>query len=80
MAAHASSKTIKYDVFLSFRGTDTRRGFLSHLLKGLRIKHMDIFVDYDLKEGTEISHSLLTAIEQSEIALIIFSQDYASSK
>ncbi|XLR33435.1 hypothetical protein S83_061335 [Arachis hypogaea] len=25
MAAHASSETIKYDVFLSFRGTDTRR-------------------------------------------------------
>ncbi|QHN94851.1 Putative disease resistance protein [Arachis hypogaea] len=80
MAAHASSETIKYDVFLSFRGTDTRRGFLSHLLKALEDKHIDTYVDYMLREGTEISHSLLTAIEQSQIALIIFSHDYASSK
>ncbi|XP_057727784.1 disease resistance protein RPV1-like [Arachis stenosperma] len=80
MAAHASSEIIKYDVFLSFRGTDTRRGFLSHLHKALEDKHIKTYVDYMLREGTEISHSLLAAIEQSEIALIIFSQDYASSK
>ncbi|XLS67907.1 hypothetical protein HN51_018930 [Arachis hypogaea] len=80
MAAHASSEIIKYDVFLSFRGTDTRCGFLSHLRKALEDKHIKTYVDYMLREGTEISHSLLAAIEQSEIALIIFSQDYASSK
>nr|XP_025611778.1 TMV resistance protein N-like [Arachis hypogaea] len=80
MAAHASSEIIKYDVFLSFRGTDTRCGFLSHLRKELEDKHIKTYVDNMLREGTEISHSLLAAIEQSEIALIIFSQDYASSK
>ncbi|XP_072081827.1 disease resistance protein RUN1 isoform X1 [Arachis hypogaea] len=80
MAAHASSEIIKYDVFLSFRGTDTRCSFLSHLRKALEDAHVKTYVDYMLREGTEISHSLLAAIEQSEIALIIFSQDYASSK
>ncbi|XLR05041.1 hypothetical protein S83_071239 [Arachis hypogaea] len=72
MAAHASSEIIKYDVFLNFRGTDTRRGFLSNLRKALEDKHIKTYVDYMLREGTEISHSLLAAIEQSEIALIIF--------
>ncbi|KAL4292389.1 hypothetical protein AHAS_Ahas18G0023200 [Arachis hypogaea] len=80
MAAHASSEIIKYDVFLSFRGTDTRRGFLSHLRKALEDKHIKTYVDYMLREGIEILHSLLAAIEQSEIALIIFCQDYASSQ
>ncbi|MED6136420.1 hypothetical protein PIB30_056011 [Stylosanthes scabra] len=75
----AASK-IMYDVFLSFRGTDTRIGFLSHLFKALEDKHIETYVDYKLREGTEISSSLFTAIQQSEIALIIFSQDYASSK
>ncbi|XP_020984734.1 putative disease resistance protein At4g11170 isoform X1 [Arachis duranensis] len=70
----------KYDIFVSFRGVDTRRGFLSHLIKALNQKQIEIYVDYKLREGTQISHSLLTAIEESEISLIIFSQDYASSK
>ena len=80
MASSSMASEIKYDVFLSFRGTDTRRGFLSHLLKELNRKQIETFVDYKLKEGTEISPSLLTAIEESQISLIIFSQDYASSK
>ncbi|KAL1345143.1 hypothetical protein HN51_018936 [Arachis hypogaea] len=76
----ASSPSITYDVFLSFRGTDTRRGILSHLVKAFNQKQIETYVDYMLREGTEISHSLLTAIEQSQISLIIFSQDYASSR
>ncbi|MED6118728.1 hypothetical protein PIB30_005571 [Stylosanthes scabra] len=76
----ASSPSIMYDVFLSFRGTDTRRGILSHLVKALNQKQIETYVDYLLREGTEISQSLLTAIEQSQISLIIFSQDYVSSR
>ena len=64
---------IKYDVFISFRGSDTRRGFLSHLLRALCQKKIEAYLDYKLKEGNELLPALLTAIEDSQIALVIFS-------
>ncbi|KAK4278223.1 hypothetical protein QN277_016097 [Acacia crassicarpa] len=81
MAASASQVTCeKYDVFISFRGSDTRSGFLSHLIKELHQKNIDVYVDYRLERGDEISSALMKAIEGSKIALVIFSEDYASSK
>ncbi|MED6207932.1 hypothetical protein PIB30_040177 [Stylosanthes scabra] len=79
-SSSSSSSQIKYDVFISFRGLDTRHGFLSHLLKALREKQIDAYVDDKLKEGIELLPALFTAIEESQIALVIFSKDYASSK
>ncbi|XP_061375827.1 disease resistance protein RPV1-like [Gastrolobium bilobum] len=70
---------IKYDVFVSFRGKDIRRGFLSHLIEAFRRNQIDVFVDDGLERGHEISSSLSGAIETSLISLIIFSEDYASS-
>lgn len=82
MASLSSTRVlqIKYDVFISFRGTDIRYGFLSHLKKELRQKQVDAFVDDRLERGDEISPALVKAIEESLISLIIFSKDYASSK
>ncbi|KAK7261699.1 hypothetical protein RIF29_28016 [Crotalaria pallida] len=76
----SSSSQIKYDVFISFRGTDIRYGFLSHLKKELKQKQVDAFVDDRLESGDEISLALVKAIEESLISLVIFSIDYASSK
>ncbi|XP_031249156.1 disease resistance-like protein DSC1 isoform X2 [Pistacia vera] len=71
----------KYDVFLSFRGEDTRASFTSHLYAALCQKQIQTFIDDDgLTRGDEISPALLKAIEESKISLIIFSKDYASSK
>ena len=70
----------KYDVFVSFRGTDIRSTFLSHLLKALLEKKVETFVDYKLREGDEISPTLIRAILESEISLVVFSKDYAASK
>ncbi|RDY12891.1 TMV resistance protein N, partial [Mucuna pruriens] len=70
---------LKYDVFISFRGTDVRKGLLSHLKKELRRRQIDTYVDERLDRGDEISSSLLRAIEGSQILLVIFSNDYASS-
>ena len=70
----------KYDVFLSFRGEDTRNKFTSHLHKALLDKQIETFIDYKLNSGDEISPALLKAIEESQISIIIFSQDYASSR
>lgn len=69
-----------YDVFLSFRGEDTRRTFTGYLYHGLRQRGINVFIDDDkLRRGEEISQALLTAIEESRISIIVFSQNYASS-
>ncbi|KAI5315182.1 hypothetical protein L3X38_044358 [Prunus dulcis] len=69
----------KYDVFLSFRGQDTRDTFTSHLHAALRRKNIDTYIDNRLKTGDEIAPTLLEAIEKSKLALVIFSKAYASS-
>ncbi|TXG68555.1 hypothetical protein EZV62_003490 [Acer yangbiense] len=78
----SSSNTSKFknDVFISFRGKDTRYNFTSHLHKALRDKQIQTYIDDKLNRGDEISPSLLKAIEESQISVIIFSKDYASSR
>jgi len=43
-------------------------------------KNILTFIDNDLRRGEEISPSLVKAIEDSMLSVIIFSQNYASSK
>ena len=70
----------EYDVFLSFRGGDTRYKFTDHLYHALVGKEIITFRDdKELKRGEPISQELLDAIEKSRIAVIIFSKNYASS-
>ncbi|XP_048422105.1 disease resistance protein RPV1-like [Pyrus x bretschneideri] len=71
--------TKKYDVFISFRGEDTRRTFTSHLHAALLEKKITTYIDDKLKRGDEIAPALLQAIKESELSVIIFSKDYASS-
>ncbi|XP_075638587.1 disease resistance protein Roq1-like [Castanea sativa] len=68
-----------YDVFLSFRGEDTRNGFTGHLYRALCDEGINTFIDNDLRRGEEISLDLLKAIKSSRISIIIFSQNYAFS-
>nr|XP_023886681.1 TMV resistance protein N-like [Quercus suber] len=76
----SSTAQYKYDVFLSFRGEDTRYNFTSHLYKALCGKGFNTFIDDDnLQRGEEISIELLKAIELSKISIVIFSKNYASS-
>ncbi|PHT79166.1 hypothetical protein T459_17218 [Capsicum annuum] len=70
----------KYDAFLSFRGEDIRNNFVAHLYKRLEDMGISVFKDdVKLERGKHISTELLKAIEESRIAIIIFSEDYASS-
>ena len=69
----------RYDVFLSFRGEDTRNGFTSHLNGILRHNGISTFMDDELPRGEKISAELLEAIESSKISIIVFSKNYASS-
>ncbi|XP_040996295.1 disease resistance protein RPV1-like [Juglans microcarpa x Juglans regia] len=69
-----------YDVFLSFRGEDTRYTFTAHLYHALIQKGIRTFIDDDeVKRGDEISTNLLPAIEDSRISIIVLSKKYASS-
>uniref|UniRef100_M0ZJY0 ADP-ribosyl cyclase/cyclic ADP-ribose hydrolase n=1 Tax=Solanum tuberosum TaxID=4113 RepID=M0ZJY0_SOLTU len=71
----------KYNVFLSFRGKDTRRNFTSHLYEGLDNRGIFTFLDNKrLENGDSIPQELLKAIEESQVALIIFSKNYATSR
>nr|XP_034908329.1 disease resistance protein RPV1-like isoform X2 [Populus alba] len=69
----------KYDVFLSFRGTDTRNTFTSHLYEAMRRKKIKTFIDDGLERGEEITPALLKTIEESRMSVVIFSENYASS-
>ncbi|KAH0711344.1 hypothetical protein KY289_007303 [Solanum tuberosum] len=70
----------KYDVFLSFRGVDTRNNFTSHLYKGLNYREIFTFLDDErLEDGDSISKELVQAIEESQVAVIVFSENYATS-
>ncbi|XP_030468236.1 TMV resistance protein N-like [Syzygium oleosum] len=71
----------KYQVFLSFRGPDTRYGFTDFLYHGLVDAGVHVFRDDDeLRFGEVIGENLLCAIDDSIIYISIFSQTYASSK
>lgn len=70
----------KYDVFLSFRGDDTRKGFTDHLYSALERHGILTFKDDpELQKGKSISPELFSAIQESRFALIVLSKNYASS-
>ncbi|KAJ6964667.1 disease resistance protein RUN1-like [Populus alba x Populus x berolinensis] len=70
-----------YDVFLSFRGEDTRKTFTDHLYTALVQAGIHTFRDDDeLLRGEEISGHLLRAIQESKISIVVFSKGYASSR
>ena len=70
----------KYDVFLSFRGEDTRCGITGHIYRALDCKKIKTYIDDKcLERGDEITPALLAAIEASRISVVVFSKDYASS-
>ncbi|XP_039155986.1 disease resistance protein RPV1-like [Eucalyptus grandis] len=70
-----------YDVFLSFRGKDTRERFVDHLYCGLFNAGICVFRDdAELLKGEDLSSNLQEAIENSKILIPIISENYACSK
>ncbi|XP_019168421.1 PREDICTED: TMV resistance protein N-like isoform X2 [Ipomoea nil] len=71
----------EYDVFLSFRGEDTRKTFTDHLYSALHQVGIRTFRDEEeLTKGEYLAPELVKAIQSSRIAVIILSKDYASSR
>ncbi|RZC09178.1 TMV resistance protein N isoform B [Glycine soja] len=75
-----SSSSFEYDVFVSFRGEDTRNSFTGFLLQALKKEGIEAFKDdKDIRKGESIAPELIRAIEGSHVFLVVFSKGYASS-
>ncbi|KAM7469354.1 hypothetical protein LguiA_007537 [Lonicera macranthoides] len=75
-----SSSSICYDVFLSFRGEDTRTTFTDHLYTALDQQGFRTFRDDDeMEKGEYLKSELENAIPQSKSSIIVISENYASS-
>ncbi|KAL6007079.1 hypothetical protein ACLOJK_032575 [Asimina triloba] len=71
----------EYDVFLSFRGKDTRKSFAAHLYQDLVRAGIRTFRDEEeLRIGEDIGQQLFEAIAVSRLCLPLLSRNYASSK
>ncbi|XP_039168313.1 toll/interleukin-1 receptor-like protein [Eucalyptus grandis] len=71
---------IDYDVFLSFRGPDTRQAFTDCLYHRMLEANIRVFLDEEeLHVGEEIADELPATIQKSKIYIPIFSKGYASS-
>ncbi|XP_019425012.1 PREDICTED: TMV resistance protein N-like [Lupinus angustifolius] len=84
MASSSSSTSLpyglKYHVFISFRGKNTRDDFARHLGDALRSNGIEIFLDEKEHErGEEMNPALDNAIQESWIAVVIFCINYAYS-
>ncbi|XP_050134494.1 disease resistance protein RPV1-like isoform X1 [Malus sylvestris] len=80
VSSSSKSKLWNYDLFLSFRGEDTRNGFTGHLHAAFKDRGYQAYMDEDdLKRGEEIKEELFREIEGSRISIIVFSKRYADS-
>ncbi|GJT56114.1 Toll/interleukin-1 receptor domain-containing protein [Tanacetum coccineum] len=69
-----------YDVFLSFRGADTRNSFTNHLHKALEDANLNTFLDdKEIETGLYLKPELESAIRASRASIIVLSKNYASS-
>ncbi|XP_048136656.1 toll/interleukin-1 receptor-like protein [Rhodamnia argentea] len=74
----------QYDVFLNFRGSDTRKGFTDYLYRSLvnaGTVSISVFKDdISLEIGEDFNSEILEAITRSKILIPIISENYALSK
>ncbi|KAH1058390.1 hypothetical protein GYH30_002792 [Glycine max] len=85
MECSSSSSSIttsqKHEVFINFRSEDTRKTFTSHLNGALERVDIKTYVDNNnLERGEEIPTTLVRAIEEAKLSVIVFSKNYADSK
>uniref|UniRef100_A0A1J3FRT6 Vesicle-associated protein 1-4 n=1 Tax=Noccaea caerulescens TaxID=107243 RepID=A0A1J3FRT6_NOCCA len=69
----------QHQVFINFRGDQLRNNFISHLVKALKGKGINVFIDTYEEKGEDIKN-LFKRIEESRVALAIFSTRYTESK
>lgn len=70
----------RHEVFLNFRGEDTRYTFTSHLYAALCRLQIKAYIDNNLERGDEISIVLLRAIQESRLSVVVLSKKDVTSK
>ncbi|KAJ0751994.1 putative TIR domain-containing protein [Helianthus annuus] len=71
---------IRFDLFLSFRGEDTRHNFTDHLYHALLGAGLCTFRDNDeIDRGQQLKPEIQTAIIESRAYIVVLSQNYANS-
>ncbi|RID57769.1 hypothetical protein BRARA_F01121 [Brassica rapa] len=71
--------TPQHQVFINFRGDELRNYFISHLVDALQRNEINVFTDKKEKKGEDISN-LFKRIEESKIAVAVFSKRYTESR
>jgi hypothetical protein len=69
----------RYDVFLNFRGGDTRKNFADLLYVALERNGVVTFRDEEMVRGSSAGLQLKKGIEESMFAIVLLSRNYASS-
>ena len=72
------SQSSAHKVFISFRGGEMRHGFVSHFKEALNREGVSVFLDQNMLKGENLG-ILLERIEESKLALVIFSSRYTES-
>lgn len=71
----------KWQVFLAFRGCDTRFGFAAYLYVSLVAAGIRVFSDHDPSLiGTDVALEISNAVDHCKISIPILSENYASSR
>lgn len=79
MATDAKKPSQHYNVFINFGGAELRHNFVAHLESALKMEGFNAFVDQDDLRGGDLINLPFKRIEESRIALTIFSSKYAES-
>lgn len=81
MAASSSSQVVSassWQVFIHFRGKELRKNFVSHVVGALKRAGIKYYIDSEEIRGRP-QNILFRRIEESQIALCIFSSMYTES-
>ncbi|XP_018724723.2 toll/interleukin-1 receptor-like protein [Eucalyptus grandis] len=79
--SNARASEVRYDLFLSFSGDDTRYNFTGFLHQSLEKAGIRVFRDEDeIKVGDKIGETILQAIDNSKFYIPIISQTYPDRK
>lgn len=66
-------------VFINFRGEELRDNFVNRLVRALREGGVNVFIDVHELKGRKL-RTLFTRIDNSKIALAVFSKRYCESE
>ncbi|CAH1440582.1 unnamed protein product [Lactuca virosa] len=79
-SSSSSTHGHRYEVFLSFRGIDTRHNFIANLHKALMDAKITTFLDdEEIEIGEDLKPELESAIKASRASIIVLSKNYATS-